>query len=126
MGNVDTIDTEELLEGYNRIKKCNFKSWKQLLEFLYKKEKSVYRVGDIMGTSNIYIRTQLLKLNIPITKRNKGIYELFLKEIPDNLFMDLPHKEIARICNCSRHYVGNMKTKRKKDLKEKAENVFKM
>lgn len=72
---------EDLLTGYNRMYGSSFTTIKEMLAFLYQKEKSGDRVGDILGISGTAVIRKMKKCGIPIGPRGGIRYSKCLQEV---------------------------------------------
>lgn len=104
---------EELLKGYNRIYKKNYKTVKSMLSGLYSQTKSLTQVSDLLGVSRPSLSTKMKKLGIEVKGKggDNSIGEkrvLFLKISPEEM-KEMTWLEISKRCkNASHSYIKHL------------------
>ena len=69
----EKIDWKDLRQGYNRIKKTCHTTVTDMLKNLYAEQKTLERVGDILGVSGQSVHDEMKRLNIPrLPKGHRG------------------------------------------------------
>ena len=100
------IDWEDLLEGYNRIFKTNYRTVKTFLAKVYKANPSIHKVGKILGVSHTTVLDKMQELDIPLLRRGhrgKSKFQERYRAIEN--VETLKPTEIAKIIGCSVTYV---------------------
>jgi len=113
------IDWEDLLKGYNRIYKANFKSVKHLLTFLYKKDGSIRKISKTLGVSFPTVSKKLKEFTQIKGKggnNRKPKKSILFLNIPEERMSKMTRLEIARECNMSIQYVDVLLRKNNRKL----------
>jgi|GEM_PF-2344578 len=103
--NINSIDWDDLRQGYNRIYKTNHSTVRIFLSQLYKDKKSAKAIGRILGVSYSVVLNKMRELDIARNKkghRGKSVYQERYRAIKNKEDLSLP--EIARIVKCTVSY----------------------
>ena len=112
----EPIDWDALKGGYNRIYHTDFKTVSEMLINLYSKEKTLERVGKVLGIAGQTVNEQMKRLNIPRLHRGHRGFSAFQVayrkiENPEQY----TQRELARMLGCSCGYIPSLKQHNKKE-----------
>lgn len=100
------IDWLDLLTGFNRIKKTNHKTVKEMLTSLYAKEKTTVKTGKILGVSHQTVNDKMISLNIPrLPKGHRGKSKCIRAILGLGDVSQMTAIQIAKSVDFSRSYV---------------------
>ena len=104
--NETKIDWLWLLSGYNQILKTSHKTVTEMLTSLYAKERTLVRVGDVLGVSSQTVCNEMIRLNIsrfPSGHRGKPKCVKAILDLGD--VSQMTALQIAKTIDFSRSYV---------------------
>lgn len=98
----EKIDWEDLRIGVNRIFGTNHKTVTDMLENLYAEQKTLEKVGDILGVSGQTVHSEMERLGIPrLPKGHRGMPKCLRLIYDLENTANLTYPEIAKAINFS-------------------------